>query len=66
MPTVGAGVCELRIRASGSYRIFYVAKFEEGIYVLHAFEKRSRRTPRLDLEIGTTRYRAVVENRTRP
>ena len=60
-----AGVWELRVHAAGAYRLFYIAKFEEGIYVLHAFEKRSRRTSRLDLEIGARRYRAVIEARGR-
>ena len=42
MPTVGPGVAELRIRTGVEHRVFYVAKFAEAIYVLHAFEKRSR------------------------
>ena len=36
MPAVGSGVQEIRIRAGGAYRVFYVAKFEEVVYVLHA------------------------------
>jgi phage-related protein len=40
-----------------------VARFEEGIYVLHAFEKQSRRTARLDVEIGARRYREVIAGR---
>jgi phage-related protein len=53
MPTVGSGVQEITVRdASGAYRIFYVAKFEEAVYVLHVFEKRSQKTARTDLELG--------------
>ena len=63
MPTVGPGACELRIRAGGSFRVFYVARLEEGIYVLHAFQKRSRRTSRIDLAVGATRYREVARRR---
>ena len=41
----------------------YVAKFEEAIYVLHSFQKNTRRTPRNDVEIAKVRYRAVVAER---
>lgn len=41
----------------------YVAKFEEAVYVLHSFQKSTRRTPRSDVEIAKTRYRAVVADR---
>jgi phage-related protein len=63
MPDVGAGVIELRIQTEQEHRVFYVAKFEEAVYVLHAFEKKSRKTSRRDLQIGQTRYRQVVEAR---
>ena len=57
MRTVGPGVRELRVRdESGAYRVFYVAKFQEAVYVLHVFEKRSQKTARADLELGKTRY----------
>jgi phage-related protein len=64
MPAVGPGVQELRIRAGGAFRVFYVAKFEEAIYVLHAFQKRSRRTSRADIDLGARRYREVVSSRS--
>ena len=41
MPSVGAGVRELRIRSRQEHRVLYVARFEEAVYVLHAFKKRS-------------------------
>ena len=57
MPAVGPGVQELRVRdESGAYRVFYVAKFEEAVYVLHVFEKRSQTTAKVDLELGKDRY----------
>jgi phage-related protein len=57
MRTVGPGVQELRVRdESGAYRVFYVAKFEEAVYVLHVFEKRSQKTAKADLELGKNRY----------
>ena len=63
MPSIGAGVWELRVRAGGAFRVLYVAKFEESIYVLHAFQKKSRKTSRNDLAIGENRYREVVRQR---
>ena len=57
MPTVGPGVQELRVRdESGAHQVFYVAKFEEAVYVLHVFQKRSQKTARPDLELGKSRY----------
>ncbi len=58
---VGAGTREIRIRdASGIYRVMYVAKFEEAIYVLHCFEKKSQATRKQELAIAAARYRAVA------
>ena len=62
MPAVGAGVQEIRIRdESGAYRVFYVAKFEEAVYVLHVFEKRSQKTARPDLDLGKSRYAELLK-----
>ena len=61
---VGAGTKEIRIRdASGIYRVMYVVKFEEAIYVLHCFQKKTRVTSKQDQAIASTRYRAVVNAR---
>lgn len=65
MTGIGPGVYELRVHTGVEYRIFYVAKFEEAVYALHCFEKRSRRTALRDLEIGRDRYRTVVRERAR-
>lgn len=67
MPSVGAGVYELRVRVQGAFRVFYVAKFAEAVYVLHAFQKKSQRTSPLDLDVGATRFRVLlVQRRSRP
>ena len=63
MPTVGVGVGEIRIHTNTEHRIFFVAKFHEAIYILHIFEKRSRKTARRDLELGRARFRTVVSSR---
>jgi len=53
MPAVESGVHEIRVRdESGAYRVFYMAKFGEAVYVLHVFEKRSQKTAMADLELG--------------
>jgi len=61
---VGAGAKEIRIKdASGVYRVMYVAKFEEAIYVLHCFRKKTQATSKQDKAIAGARYRAVVNAR---
>ena len=61
---VGAGTREIRIRdASGVYRVLYVAKFEEAIYVLHCFQKKTQATSKQDRAIAEARYRAVARAR---
>ncbi len=61
---VGAGTKEIRLRESGgSYRVMYVAKFEEVIYVLHCFQKKAQTTTKQDKNITEARYRAVVNAR---
>ncbi len=65
MPSVGLGVREIRVRAQGQFRVMYLAKFEEAVYVLHAFGKKTQRTARQDLELATTRFREVLEERRR-
>jgi phage-related protein len=60
MPTVGAGAYEIRVRdESGAYRAIYVAKFETAVYVLHAFQKKSQRTAKMDIELAMARYRRI-------
>jgi phage-related protein len=63
MATVGLGVSEIRIHAKGEYRVFYVAKFAEAVYVLHAFVKKTRRSARADIELGKARYREMLKLR---
>ena len=61
---VGSGTREIRIRqADGSYRVLYVAKFEEAVYVLHCFQKKTQTTSQQDKHIAATRYRAIVSAR---
>jgi phage-related protein len=60
MNSVGAGVREIRIREErGAFRVMYVAKFGETVYVLHCFQKKTQKTSLGDLEIATRRYRKI-------
>lgn len=62
MTTIGQGVREIRIRdAAGAFRIIYVAKFAEAVYVLHCFQKKRQATGQADLDLAATRYRDLVK-----
>jgi len=62
MNTVGQGVREIRIRdAAGVFRVLYVAKFAEAVYVLHSFQKKAQKTSRADLKLGMQRYRDLLK-----
>jgi phage-related protein len=62
MSAVGAGVHEIRAwDESGTYRVLYVAKFEEAVYVLHVFEKRSQKTPKGDIHLAKDRYTDLLK-----
>jgi phage-related protein len=56
---VGAGAYEIRVHLDGAWRVIYVAKFEKAIYVLHAFQKKTQRTVRSDIELAAKRYKLV-------
>jgi phage-related protein len=56
MPTVGAGVNEIRVQAGGQWRVLYVAKFADAVYVLHAFGKKTQRTAKADIDVAAKRY----------
>lgn len=55
MTSVGAGVYEIRIHTDLEHRVFYVAKYEEAVYVIHAFEKRTARTREADIALARRR-----------
>ena len=63
MPVVGKGVEEIRIRTQDAYRVFYIAKFEEAIYVLHVFQKKTQKTSQKDIEQGQQRYQNLLQQR---
>ncbi|MGC2029279.1 MAG: type II toxin-antitoxin system RelE/ParE family toxin [Steroidobacteraceae bacterium] len=62
MPTVGAGAQEIRIRdAAGAFRLIYVAKFADAVYVLHCYRKSSQKTSKTDLDLAAKRYRELTK-----
>jgi len=63
MPVVGTGAIEVRLHTGTEHRLFVIAKFEEAVYVLHAFEKKSQRTPKHDIDIATKRYNDLIAER---
>jgi len=65
MPSIGAGVVEIRIHTGRQHRLFCIARFEEAIYVLHAFEKKTQRTAKLDLDITKRRLAVVLSSRSK-
>jgi phage-related protein len=58
---VGKGAYEIRVHLNGAWRVTYVAKFANAIYVLHAFEKKTQKTSQNDLELAKRRYKLIGE-----
>jgi len=63
MASVGQGVYEIRIHTRVEHRVFYLAKFSEGIYVLHAFQKKTRSTSASDIDLARRRLKQLVGER---
>jgi phage-related protein len=65
MASVGAGVYEIRVRRGNQYRLIYVAKFAESVYVLHAFVKKTQKTASQDIELAQSRYASLIAERAK-
>ena len=63
MAIVGTGVKEIRVHTKDEFRIIYVATFEEAVFVLHAFQKKTRKTSKHDLELAMLRFKQLVKDR---
>ncbi len=62
MKEVDAGALEIRYRdPSGAFRVIYVAKFADAVYVLHAFQKKTQKTAKADIELAAKRYKLIGE-----
>ncbi len=64
MSDIGPGVQEVRIRDdTGAYRVIYVAKFDDAVYVLHCFKKKTAKTSKTDAALARSRYAALLKER---
>jgi phage-related protein len=62
MNAVARGVREIRIRdAAGAFRVLYVVKFDDAVYVLHCFQKKTQKTSKADLNLAAQRYRDLLK-----
>ncbi|GAB1354380.1 type II toxin-antitoxin system RelE/ParE family toxin [Erysipelotrichia bacterium] len=59
MKTIGSGVNEIRIHILGEWRVIYVAKVLDAVYVLHAFQKKTQKTSQHDIEIARKRLALI-------
>jgi phage-related protein len=62
MPAIGAGVNEIRLRDDGDqYRVIYLAKLKEAVFVLHCFQKKTQKTAKPDVDLAAKRYRELLK-----
>lgn len=65
MPSIGVGASELRVQAGGPFRLIYLARLPEAVYVLHVFQKKARKTAQLDIDLARRRMRSLLAERRR-
>ena len=64
MHSIGQGVREIRVKKKeGAFRVIYLAKFNDAIYVLHCFQKKTQKTSRTDLDLAKRRYKDLIKER---
>ena len=64
MKSIGPGVREIRIREkSGAYRVIYAAMLADAVYILHAFQKKTRVTSKRDIELATSRFHELMQRK---
>jgi phage-related protein len=62
MRSIGSGVKEIRIHVLGEWRVIYLANLADGIYVLHAFQKKGQKTNKNDIELARKRLKEIGGN----
>ena len=61
MPSIGKGVEEIRVwDDSGIYRVIYTARLADAVYILHAFQKKTQTTAKLDVDLASKRYAELM------
>lgn len=66
LPNLGSGVQEIRVYLGNEFRVIYLAKFAEAVYVVHAFVKKTGRTAKRDLELAAERLQVLMQQRRKP
>jgi phage-related protein len=62
MTSIGPGVMELRIwDEAGTFRVIYVAKLADAVYVLHCFQKRTQQTSKRDIDLAKQRLKELMK-----
>ena len=62
MPSIGVGGVELRLwDEAGTFRVVYVAKLADAVYVLHCFQKKTQQTAKRDIELAQKRLKALMK-----
>ncbi|NGM87125.1 type II toxin-antitoxin system RelE/ParE family toxin [Parapusillimonas sp. SGNA-6] len=62
MEAVGQGVKEIPVHDSeGAFRVVYIAKFADAVYVIHCFQKKTRKTNKADTGLASKRYRDLLQ-----
>ena len=61
MLAIGPGAYEIRVHVQGEWRVIYAAKFEQAVYVLHAFQKKTQKTRKEDIELAARRFKQIGE-----
>ena len=62
MPSIGAGVVELRIwDEAGTFRVVYLAKLADAVYVLHCFQKKAQQTAKRDIDLAKKRLKDLMK-----
>jgi len=61
MTSIGPGVREIRLNEEGQYRIIYITKRADEIHVLHAFQKKTKKTEKKDIDLAKNRYKGLLK-----
>ncbi len=63
MSSISPGVREIRIHKKGEFRVIYISRFDEAIYVLQAFQEKTRKISKKDRELIKARLKMISEVR---
>lgn len=64
-PTIGPGVCEIRIRLDMQYRVIYSTRHKNRLHILHAFVKKTQKTRAADIDMARRRLKALVRRESK-